>query len=563
MYDWLVVFKDISTNEYTIIVNDKDKLDTFIRNNQNKIFFGYNNKAFDNVILSAILSDADPYSTMLLLFKNVPIYTIYKTLKITPISIKNFDLMQDILGMSLKEAEGFMQMSIEESSVQFDLERKLTKKELDETIFYCKHDVDSTAKFLDTRKEYVRTKLDLIKLFNLSINDLSCTNATLCAKILNARQIDRDDEFIYDIPDTIQIKNPKYYKAIAFYCENELDYKKSLKLILGGIEHKLAYGGLHAAKENFFYNGEMWNIDVVSYYPSMMIRYNFLSRNCAGGIGKFKEIYDDRVIAKKEGNKSKANALKLVLNTTYGCMKSKYNALYDPKMANQVCITGQLLFVDLIEKLEPYITLVQTNTDGILVIPRNKEKVKEELKKWEERSGMRTEIDVCHKIWQKDVNNYVMVIEDKGETKIKTKGAYVAQYSGGIKNSARILDEAVVEFFINGISPKETINKCTDKYKFQIICKTGGTYTDTFWKSDKGDIKTNRVNRVYASKNHNHGNLYKVKLGEKVRHDSIANLPDHCIVDNKDILTINDIDKQWYIDMAIKRINDFKGEIYE
>ena len=46
-------------------------------------------------------------------------------------------------------------------------------------------------------------------------------------------------------------------------------------------------------------------------------------------------------------------------NTTYGAMKSEFNGLYDPKMANQVCITGQLLFLDLLEKLEPYITLIQ------------------------------------------------------------------------------------------------------------------------------------------------------------------------------------------------------------
>ena len=66
--------------------------------------------------------------------------------------------------------------------------------------------------------------------------------------------------------------------------------------------------------------------------------------------------------AKKAGNKTLAGTLKLVINTTYGCMKSKYSSLYDPKMANQVCITGQLLFVDLIEKLEPYITLIQLIT---------------------------------------------------------------------------------------------------------------------------------------------------------------------------------------------------------
>ena len=291
MYDWLVVFKDVSTKEYTVIVNDKDKLQKFIDDHKHKIFFGYNNKAFDNIILSAILSGADPYSVMLLLFKKVPVFSIYKTLGITQINIINFDLMQDILGMSLKEAEGFMKMSIEESSVPFDLDRKMTDKELEETIFYCKHDVDSTIEFLHIREEYVKTKMDLIKMFNLSISDLSCTNATLCAKILQAQRKDRDDEFIYDIPDTIEICNPNYYKAIAFYCAGELDYKKTLKLTIGGIEHKLAYGGLHAARENFFYIGEMWNIDVISYYPSMMIRYNFLSRNCAGGIAKFKEIY--------------------------------------------------------------------------------------------------------------------------------------------------------------------------------------------------------------------------------------------------------------------------------
>lgn len=559
MYDWLVVFKDVSTKEYTVIVNDKDKLQKFIDDHKNKIFFGYNNKAFDNIILSAILSGADPYSVMLLLFKKVPVFSIYKTLGITQINIINFDLMQDILGMSLKEAEGFMKMSIEESSVPFDLDRKMTDKELEETIFYCKHDVDSTIEFLHIREEYVKTKMDLIKMFNLSISDLSCTNATLCAKILQARKVERDDAMKYDIPSSIQIKNKEYQKAVELYTNGDLDYDKTLKLVVGGIEHKLAYGGLHAARENFFYDGEMWNIDVTSYYPSMMIRYNFLSRS-AVSLEKFKEIYDDRVLAKKAGDKAKANALKLVLNTTYGCMKSEYNALYDPKMANQVCITGQLLFIDLIEKLEPYITLVQTNTDGILVIPKNKERVKEELHKWEERSGMHTEIDVCHRIWQKDVNNYIMVIEDKGKTKIKTKGAYVAQYSGGIKNSAKILDKAVVEYFVNGVAPEDTIKHCDDKYMFQIICKTGGTYTDTVWKSDKGNIKTNRVNRVYASTNHNHGNLYKVKTGEKVRNDSIANLPEHCIVDNEDKLTINDIDKQWYIDIAIKRINDFKGD---
>ena len=51
-----------------------------------------------------------------------------------------------------------------------------------------------------------------------------------------------------------------------------------------------------------------------------------------------------------------------------------------------------------------------------------------------------------------------------------------------------------------------------------------------------------------------------IKLKNNGEHrDSIANLPKHCVVDNNNELTINDIDKQWYIDEAKKRIDSFIG----
>ena len=54
-----------------------------------------------------------------------------------------------------------------------------------------------------------------------------------------------------------------------------------------------------------------------------------------------------RVKAKRAGDKATANALKLVLNTTYGAMLNKYNALYDPLMGRSVCISGQLFLLEL------------------------------------------------------------------------------------------------------------------------------------------------------------------------------------------------------------------------
>lgn len=558
VYDWLVVFKDIATNETNIIINDDKKLKEFYDKHQNNVFVGYNNKSYDDIIFRGILSGVDPYTTNVTLMSLEEKYKAYKLLNIKQFPLISVDLMQDILGMSLKQGEGYMKLNVDECTIPFNIERPLTEEEIQEVVKYCCHDVDATVSLLEARADYVNTKLELIKLFHLKMNDLSCTNAQLCAKVLEAKRQEHDDELYYDMPDTVVIDNPTYRQILDLYVGVTLDYTKIMTLDICGVSHTLAYGGIHAGRKNFSYVGEMWHIDVNSYYPSLMIRYGFHSRNIKDP-ERFVEIYHDRIKAKKEGNKAKASALKLVINTTYGCMKSKYSALYDPKMANQVCITGQLLFVDLLEKLEPYITLVQSNTDGIIVIPKDKDKVKEIVKEWETRTGMTVGIDIYTKIYQKDVNNYI--IEDEYGN-IETKGAYVKQFeSNGLRNTTRILDKAVVNYFLYGTKPEDIIKNEKDVFMFQYITKTGRSYGDTVWETKDGLIAVNNVNRVYASKKETDGKLLKIKEidGITIRCDSIASLPEHCVVDNTNQLSLDDIDLNWYISEAYKRINDFKG----
>lgn len=566
MHDWLVVFKNVQTKEYIKIINDVQGLKDFHSKNKDNIFFGYNSKSFDNIIFKAILSGADPYSVMLMLFNGTPLPAIYKTFRIGNHKLNSFDLMQDILGMSLKEAEGYMGMSVEESNIDFDIPRKLTDEEIEETIKYCIHDVDATEMLLSYRQGYVLSKMNVCKLFNLPLSCLDKTNASLSALILEAKKAEYDDEFTYDLPNEVMINNPEYKKILNLYVNRQLDYKEKLKINIAGVPHILAYGGIHGAIENFEYQGELWQIDAASYYPTLMIQYKYVSRNLKD-ISKYEELYHTRLAAKKT-DKPKAEALKLLLNTAYGAMKSKFNNMYDPKMANSVCITGQLLLVDLIEKIEPYCKLVQSNTDGIMVIPYDKDKLKEEVDKWQQRTRITAEIDVCTGIWQKDVNNYVMKFENG---KIKTKGAYVTQYlpvgdlgrgTNILRNSARIVDIAVVDYFIYGIDPVDKILNHNNVSDFQIMTKTGSTYTGTYWKHKEGDKKVNKCNRVYATKHQGYGNLYKTKINPdgSIRKDSIANLPEHCYVDNEGIMKLEYVDRQFYIDMAYKRISDFKNK---
>jgi DNA polymerase elongation subunit (family B) len=100
-----------------------------------------------------------------------------------------------------------------------------------------------------------------------------------------------------------------------------------------------------------------------------MTLFGYTSRNIPDP-----KIYEDmlekRMIAKKNGDKATANALKLVANTTYGATLNKYNDLYDPLMGRSVCITGQLFLLELANHLRTdceTLKVIQINTDGIMV----------------------------------------------------------------------------------------------------------------------------------------------------------------------------------------------------
>ena len=65
------------------------------------------------------------------------------------------------------------------------------------------------------------------------------------------------------------------------------------------------------------------------------------------------------ISANKQNKDKRQQPRKIVLNSTFGASKDVYNKLYDPLQANNICITGQLLLTDLIEKLENHCQLIQ------------------------------------------------------------------------------------------------------------------------------------------------------------------------------------------------------------
>lgn len=571
-HDWIVVVHSLESGEKKVFHNDNYGLASWIDETK-PVLGGYNTKHYDQWILKAIYHGADPATVKEL---NDFIFAGNDGWNFDFLSYKqapaiNFDLMDDIpVPLRLKEIEGNLGMDIEESSVSFTLDRPLTEEELVEVTRYCCHDVDATVRLYEERQDYLVSKIAVGAMCGLSAAEsLRLTNAKLTAEFLGALPprgpwADRD---IYDFPENLLIE--KYPQVIEFYVNIDPDRKRELDIEIADVPHKLAWGGLHGARECYSARRtdtrKIASIDVTSYYPSLMIVNGYMSRNVPDP-DEFKRVYERRLAAKKAGDKATADALKLVLNTTFGAMNNQYNKLYDPRMALAVCVSGQLYLIDLIEKLEevPSFELIQSNTDGLIVTydVADEEAIRATVAAWEERTGFSMESDEIEAIYQKDVNNYVL---RNAAGKIKVKGGYVSNYEGGDfkQKSMVIVSEAIVAYLLDGKAPEDVINACEDMWKFQIVCKAGSTYDKVIWQSPGGEVEVQNTNRVFASINKEAGTLYKIKLpkaeGDKERRDKIANLPEHCFIANRPGYKLAMVDKQFYIDLAQKRINDYLG----
>lgn len=578
-HDFIVVFKDKETQNYFVFHNDNAGVKEFIHDGA--IYCGFNTKHYDQYIIKAICAGFSPEEV-----KQVNDWIIgggqgweCPLLNGVFFRFNNVDIMDDMqMGLSLKAIEGHLgSISIEETEVDFNLDRPLTPDEIALTIKYCKHDVGATEKITELRRDYLNNKMYLGGLKGIEPTQaLAMTNAKLTAAYLDARrEIEFNDEREYKYPTNLlreYIPQEVFDFFDRLYDKSILDeelFKSKLNLFVGECPVTLGFGGIHGAIP-FYQEQEqdgrlIRNYDVASYYPHLMTICGYTSRNIPNP-----QIYADmleaRMQAKKSGDKATANALKLVANTTYGAMLNKYNDLYDPLMGRSVCITGQLFLLELSRHLLAEcstLKVIQLNTDGIMVSFHESEydKVLAITKEWEERTKFELEEDKIKSLAaQKDVNNYV---EIPYEGKPKIKGGYLVRGIApagafNINNNATIVAKAIVEYFVNGTPPEDTINECNDIFAFQLIAKAGAKYREAYHLVDGVQVPVQKVNRIYATADERYGKLFKVKA-ENDATAKIEMLPEHCIIDNDNRLTIDAVDKTFYIEMARKRINDFLG----
>lgn len=553
-HDWLVVIINPSEQSKTVIVNDKEQLAAYHDAHRSEIWIGYNSRIYDQYILKSILLGFDPKEVNDFIIVQGKRGWEYSSL-LNTIPLYNYDCMNKFY--SLKQLEGFMGNDMKETSVPFDIDRKLTNEEIRQTIKYCTHDVEQTMEvFLQTKANF-DAHVNLLKTFNLPLRNISRTQAQLSALALGCIKKDHFDEWDLQFVDTLRIG--KYKEVVDWFKDPaNHNYDNSLKINVCNVPHQVGWGGLHGAPaEPIHRNGLLLHVDVTSFYPSIMIRYDMLSRNVKDK-SVYKQIYDTRVALKKAGKKAEQAPYKIILNSTYGICKDPASSAYDPRQANNVCVNGQLLLLDLLEHLEGHMDLIQSNTDGLIIQIEDTDeafdKVDDICFEWEQRTGMQLGFDVITEIWQKDVNNYLFKFEDG---KIERKGSYVKPLNE-LDNDLPIVNKAVVDFMVEGVPVEKTIDGCDDLKQFQKIVKVSSKYICGWHNHQRLSDKTFRV---FASKDATNTFIGKVKnKNGKEAIEKFANTPTHCFIFNDDVNGVkvpDDLDKQYYIDIAKKRLEAF------
>ena len=135
-----------------------------------------------------------------------------------------------------------------------------------------------------------------------------------------------------------------------------------------------------------------------------------------------------------------------------------------------------------------------------------------------------------------------------------------------------------MEYMAHGTPIEQTINQCNDLIQFQKIVKLSGKYHHVehehctpqivttgkrvikqHYVYDRRNTYTYKSYRVFASSSLDDGRILKCG-GSRGKPEKFGGTPDHCFIFNDDVNGVKvpqNLDRQWYIDEAKKRLKQF------
>lgn len=560
----------------------------------NIIFCGYNNLHYDNPIINYIIEYEDK-----LMQYNIPticssIFNLSKTITTSSednidawkhwkyqIWFDTFDILTMLYSNKLRVGLKEIQVTMQYPNVQefvCDWTKPLPLEDFDSMIDYNINDIESTSELLNRCKKDVDLRIAIEDEYGVRV--LSKDGVNIGMKILTQKYLEKTGLTWQDIKDLrspmsiIPLKDVilPFIKYDSPILQRVLDDMKNQivspgrkgyenKFVFNNLRYSVGVGGIHSVNSPEIIiprDDEMLiDIDVASLYPSMLIEYEFYPKH----LGKeflevYKQIKDERIEAKHNGDKVKNETLKLALNGLSGNLQNEHNFCYSPFAVMQIRINGQLLLLMLAEKLTQIgCRIVQANTDGLFVLLKKDvySKVNSICREWEQLTKLTLEEDRFKAMYQYAINDYFAITEDN---KVKEKGMFITAVKLGKGLTPKIIPKAVISFFKDGISVEDTIKNCTDIRDFLMSEKTGKQ-----WHVEYMNEEQQRTNRFYASTNG--GYLWKWKYSNDSDAKSYQNMLTASGVtllnkfDDKPIKE-RKINYRYYIMEAYKIIRDLK-----
>ena len=475
-----------------------------------------------------------------------------------------------------------LQVTMQYSNVQEydgDFNRNVQDSEIDNIISYNINDVNSTNQLLLLNQKNIDLRIGIHNEYGInamSMDGVGIGNEILKTKYLQATNKKWSEVKELRSPCNIVDLNEIILPKISFETEilqNLLSEIKPLRINLNKKWNKQFYfhdslismglGGLHnlSKPEIIIPNDDecLLDIDAASLYPSLLISYEFYPQH----LGKeflniYKQIKDERIEAKHNGNKIKNETLKLALNSVTGNMQSEYSWLYDPKSVMKIRMNGQLFLLKLAEMLinTTNCKIINYNTDGIFIlIKRNMlDKSKEIIKSFEEFSLLNMEIEEFEAMYQFAINDYIAVKKGYSETKnpdlIKKKGMFIDTPILGKGLRPLIIPKAICEYFVNKTPIETTLYNSDDIRDFCTYQKVDKKFHVMYENKE-----VSRINRFYMSKYGSQLIKYEMDYtGKKLRPTTLCSSSPVTLLNKFDNLSVKD-----------KHINYlyYKNEIYK
>ena len=579
----------------------------YYKNNGQRMFCGYNNKYYDDVVINYIIDFYYKLSQLSYLKVCKSLFNLSSTIvnseegdveKFKRWKYANYFESMDVLTMqfSSKLRVGLkeMQITMHYPNVQEydgDFNSPLPSSDIDKMIGYNINDVDSTTellnrldrygkepeksaielrKFIETEYGINAYSMDSVKFGETLLAKKYCEATGLSKKQLESMRSPMDYIPLKDvILPFIKYKNPKLQEVLedmkgqVVYSKERKGYEK--QFVLSNTRYSIGVGGIHSINTPRIYvpgdNEFIGHADVASMYPSFIVKYKWIPRHLGEEFWQvYSDIYHERIEAKHSGQKLKSDALKLTLNSVTGKMQQETSWMYDPFSVFKIRINGQLVLLMLVDRLlELGCEIIQVNTDGVMYIAKKdlSDRIGEAIKEVEDITKLSFEADRYEAFYQYAVNDYFGVVEGWSESHdpnlIERKGSFITENRLGKGMAPVVIPKAVINYFLTKEPVAEYIKRQTDIKDFLMTQRV-----DKKFSVEHGDVPVQRISRYYASTNGCY--LFKVKDEDGVKaYTNMLTKSGVTILNKFDDLPIESrkINYQYYISEANKIIADF------